>query len=89
MSATYNVITVSSTATLIVPSNPGRNFLFIQNVGATTVYFGMDANVTTSTYAFTLFPQAQMQISGGDQYGSAWYGVTGSTGSVSYGDVGQ
>jgi len=87
----YSVTTgVGTNATLVVPGASGRNFLIIQNVGTATAYFAQDANVTTSAYAFTLFPQGQMNLSGPQTYGGPWYACTASsTTSISYGDCVQ
>ena len=74
----------------VVPGAGGRNFLIIQNVGNVTAYFAQDANVSTSAYAFTLFPQGQMNLSGPQTYGGPWYACTASsTTSISYGDCVQ
>jgi hypothetical protein len=43
----YGAVSVASTATLIVASNPLRKGCLIVNNGAATIYLGMDANVTT------------------------------------------
>ena len=91
MSQSYAVTaSVGTAAVLVVPANNGRNFLFIQNVGTQTAYFAFDANVTSSTYGFTLFPQAQMSLSGPQTYGGPIYACTSSsTTSISYQDVSQ
>jgi hypothetical protein len=91
MAANYSVTTgVGTTPTLIAPANSGRNFLIVQNVGSTIAYFGWDTNITSSSYAFSLTPQATMNLGGPQTYSGPIYAVTASsTTSISYGDVGQ
>jgi hypothetical protein len=74
----------------VTPGNAGRNFLIIQNVGTVTAYFGFDANVSSTVYAFTLFPQGQMNLGGPQTYAGPIYAVTASsTTTISSGDVSQ
>jgi len=81
---------VGTSPVLVVPGAGGRNFLIVQNVGTVTAYFAQDANVSSVSYAFTLFPQGQMNLSGPQTYGGPWYAVTASsTTSISYGDCVQ
>jgi hypothetical protein len=89
MAYNYSVTAVATNAVQVVPGNAGRNFLIIQNVGNAVAYFAQDGNVTTSNYAFTLFPQASMNLSGPQTYGGPWYAITASSTSISYGDVSQ
>jgi len=73
-----------------VPGNAGRNFLIVQNVGTVTAYFAQDTNVTSTTYAFTLFPQGILNLSGPQTYSGPLYAITASsTTSISYGDTSQ
>lgn len=48
MAFQYNAVSVGSTATQILPSNPARRGCLVLNNGSSTMYLGMDANVTTS-----------------------------------------
>jgi hypothetical protein len=91
MSENYAVTaSIGTAAVQVVPGNAGRNFLIIQNVGTVVAYFAFDANVTSTTYGFTLVPQAQMELSGPQTYGGPIYACTASsTTSVSYQDVSQ
>ena len=89
MSSTYNTVTVGNTATLILPSNPGRRMFVIYNNGAVTVYVGPDTNITTSN-AIPILPQSSFTQNGERMWMSAWYGITASsTADVRYMDYGE
>jgi hypothetical protein len=45
----YNAVSVGSSATLIMASNPSRKGSMIFNNSAGTVFLGMDSSVTTTT----------------------------------------
>lgn len=53
----YNTISVGSTATLIIASNPERKGLNIYNNGTQTMYIGPDANITTAN-AMPILPNS-------------------------------
>ena len=91
VAANYAVATgVGTTPVLVAPANSGRNFLILQNTGGTPAYFGWDANISSSSYAFELTPQAVLNVGGPITYGGPIYAVTASsTTTISYGDIGQ
>lgn len=75
----YNVISVASTPTLIIASNPERKGFMLANAGTSTVYIGMDANVTTSN-GFPILSNAYLSS---DDLDGVWkgavYGIVSST----------
>ena len=72
----YGNVTVGTTATQILASNPARKGALILNNGNAILYVGMDANVTP-TNGMTILPQASMNQTGiFDGYRSAIYGIT-------------
>ena len=44
----YNTVTVTTSATLIVANNTQRQSILVTNTGTGTVYLGPDSSVTTS-----------------------------------------
>lgn len=48
MAQSYNTVTVTTDATLIVPANTGRRSLLLGNDGSTKCYIGPDSSITTS-----------------------------------------
>jgi len=75
MAVIYNTVTVASTATLIIPSNPGRRMFVIYNNGSNIVYIGPDANVTTSN-GIPILQQSSFTQNGSRMWMGAWYGIT-------------
>lgn len=72
--ATFGQVTITSTATLIAASQPGRHSLMMQNnnaAGSDEMYIGPSASVTTAT---GLRVSAQ-QTFWFDQDTAAWYGI--------------
>lgn len=75
MATTYNTVTVSTAATLILASNPGRRMFSIYNNGSNVVYVGPDTNITSSN-ATPILPQASYTQNGSRMYMGPWYGIT-------------
>ena len=63
--------TVTGVATQIVPAYPSRSGIVIINTGATTVYIGENASVTTST-GFPLLASTSVSLA----TTGALYGIT-------------
>lgn len=80
MATTYGTVTVSSTATLILASNPGRRMFVIYNNGNNIVYVGPDANVTTAN-GIPILQQSSFTQNGTRMWMGAWYGITASASS--------
>ena len=70
----YSNITVSTTPTLIVASNPFRRGLIIDNTSLDIIYIGPDTNITT-TNAVRLKESAQFGNGIPDGYKGAIYGI--------------
>lgn len=49
MAVQYNTVSVGTSATLVLESNPARRGMILANNSAATVYIGSDSSVTTST----------------------------------------
>jgi len=79
MAVAYNTVTVTTSATQILASNPGRRMFSIYNNGSNIVYIAPDGNVTTSN-GTPILPQASYTQNGSRMWMGAWYGIT-STGS--------
>ena len=75
MAVTYNTVSVTSAATLILASNPGRRMFVIYNNGSNAVYVGPDAAITSSN-ATPILPQSSFTQNGSRMFMGAWYGVT-------------
>lgn len=79
MSASYGAVSVGSTATQILPADPGRRGFLISNNGGQIIYIGFDASVTTST-GIQILPQDKFdQIGEHGAYRGAIYGITASS----------
>lgn len=76
----FGAVSVTSSATLIRPSNLDRISVSVTNREAEVVYIGFDNTVTTST-GFPLYQQDVMTYTGSDLYTGALYGIV-ATGSV-------
>lgn len=76
MSASYNAVTVTTTATKIMDSTPGRRGFVIANNGSNIVYLGFDSSVTSSN-GVQLMPQDKWESTGSQSVfkGSIW-GIT-------------
>ena len=75
--STYGAFSVGATATLISAANPQRKGLMIFNNSSSTLYIGMDSNVTTSTG----YPILQNVTFATDDLAGVWkgniYGISG------------
>jgi len=78
MASTYNAVSVSSTATLVLDANNGRKGAIVFNGGPEIIYLGMDNQVTT-TNGIPVVPFSSMNQTGQfDGWRGAIWGVTGS-----------
>lgn len=59
MSQTYNTVSVTTAATLIVAANTGRRSLIIGHDGSAKIYIGPDDSVTTSN-GIPFYPAEKM-----------------------------
>lgn len=85
----YDTVSVTDSATLIMASRPGRNVLVVYNNGETTVFVGMDENVTTSN-GIPILPQSSYTQTGQRVWMGPVYGIVGSgTSDVRFWDAGQ
>lgn len=75
MAVNYNAVTVTTAATLILASKPGRRMFAIKNNGGEVVYLGPDVNVTTLT-GIPILPQDSFTQNGSRMYMGSWYGIT-------------
>ena len=55
MANSYNTVSVTGSATLVIASNGQRRGVFIYNNGTAIVYLGLDTNVLATT-GIPLFP---------------------------------
>lgn len=87
--STYNTVTVTTTATLILATNPLRKGCLIVNTANATIYLGMDANVTTAN-GIPVAANGAFNNSGlEDAYRGDIYGIIGSaTADVRYWEFG-
>lgn len=77
--STYNTVTVTTTATQIMASNPLRKGCLITNTANATIYLGMDSSVTTST-GIPLAANATFNNAGtSDAWRGDIYGIIGSS----------
>lgn len=84
MSASYNTVTVATSATVILAANNGRRGVFIKNQGANNLYVGMDSGVTSGS-GILLFPQDTWSMNGDRCWKGAIYGIaTSSSDDVRY-----
>jgi hypothetical protein len=83
--STYNTITVTNAATVIVGANSQRLSLIITNTGTPTVYIGQDASVTTANGVPLITNATLTEDSGGTKmYCGPIYGICASTSDVRY-----
>lgn len=79
MSATYNAVTISSTATNILPADNNRRGFMITNNGGNIVYIGFDSSVTSSN-GIQILPQDKFDLTGEHNvYKGAVWGITASS----------
>lgn len=89
MAQNYSNVTIGSTATLILASNPGRRMFVIYNNGTNAIYLGPDANVTT-TSGIPILPQTSFTQNGSRMWMGGWYAITStSTSDVRYMDYSE
>lgn len=89
MATVYNNVTVASTATQILASNPGRRMFVIYNNGTNIVYIAPDSNVTTTT-GIPILQQSSFTQNGSRMWMGAWFGITASsTSDVRYMDYNE
>ena len=76
MSASYGAVSVTTTATLILASTPGRRGFLIGNNGSNIIYIGFDSAVTATT-GMQLMPQDRFDQSGEQSvFKGAIWGIT-------------
>lgn len=82
----YNAVSVTTSATLIVAANPRRQSLIIVNTDSTNkLYIGPDTNVTTSNGIEVATGGNFTEDNGGSKvYCGDVYGIAGGTISVRY-----
>lgn len=78
MAVNQSAVTVTSAATLVLASKPGRRMFVIKNNGTVIIYLGTDTSVT-STNGIPLMPQDSFSQNGSRMYMGAWYGITASS----------
>jgi hypothetical protein len=85
----YGAVSVGTNATLINASNPRRKGLMIFNNSSSTLYIGMDANVTTSTG----YPILQNVTFATDDLAGVWkgdiYGISSGTVDARFWEFGE
>lgn len=74
-SPSYNTVSVGSTATVILASNPERKGCLIANAGSATLYIGMDSAVTTANGTPLAAGATLVNTGFLDAYRGAIYGV--------------
>lgn len=74
MPASYNTVSVQTSATLILAANNDRRGLIVYNNGNNTMYIGLDAAVTTST-GIPILPQSSFELNGDKCWRGAVYGI--------------
>lgn len=76
MSASYNAVTVTTTATKILDATPGRRGFVIANNVSNILYLGLDSSVTSSN-GIQLMPQDKWDSAGEHSvFKGAIYGIT-------------
>jgi hypothetical protein len=75
MAVQYNTVSVGSTPTLILASNPGRRMFVIYNNGSNIIYIGPDANVSSSN-GIPITQNSSFTQNGSRMWMGAWYGIT-------------
>lgn len=78
MANTYNSVTVTSAATVIVAAETWRSGLTLYNNGSVTVYIGTDSSVTSST-GMPLAAAGAYDFNGFMSYRGPIYGITASS----------
>lgn len=78
MSSTYGAVTVTNTATQIMPATNGRFLFVIYNNGATPIYIGFDTSVLSTT-GIPIPPQSNYTQNGQKIWPGAVYGITASS----------
>lgn len=80
MAVQYGAVTITSTATLILPANTARRGCLVVNNGSVAVYFGFDASVTASTGMPLAASGGVLMDSGdNDSFRTAIWGITASS----------
>lgn len=72
--ASYNTVTVQTSATQILPANNGRRGFVIYNNGGNIMYIGFDSSVATTT-GLPILPQASYDLNGDRCWRGAVYGI--------------
>lgn len=89
MATSYGAVTATTSAGLLVASNPGRRDIIIYNNGSVVVYLGPDANVT-AVNGIPILPQSNFTENGVRMYMGAWYAIAASaTSDMRFMDYGE
>lgn len=85
MATTYNAVTITTAATILIPANPGRRGIMVVNNSTSTIYIGPDSAITTAN-AIPLYASGTFITSGDhDGFRGVIYGIVGaSTADVRY-----
>lgn len=72
--ASYNTVTVQTSATQILAANNGRRGFVIYNNGNNLMYLGFDSSVATTT-GLPILPQSSFELNGDRCWRGAVYGI--------------